>query len=157
MLVDTGILLRAFDANFTDYRIIRRALRAAFDGNTRLYVAIQNIAEFWNVATQPLDKNGHGLSATAVTRRMAIIERLCGVVSEDSSSYREWKRIVEQVGISGVAVHDARLVSVMRQLKLNYILTLNERDFRRYSDEGIEPLNPQQFLTLNEFPPSLPA
>src|SRR6476620_10432506 len=109
-LVDTRILLRAFDANSPQFRSIRRSLRKALDENVRLIVTVQNIAEFWNVGTRPLDKNVQGLSAERVKRRVEIIERLCEVVSEDKASYADWKRIVEELGVSGVKVHDARLV-----------------------------------------------
>ena len=57
MLVDTGVLLRAFDANFDHFRVIRHALRKALDAKERLYVTPQNMAEFWNVATRPLEYN----------------------------------------------------------------------------------------------------
>lgn len=145
-LVDTGILLRAFDANSPQYRSIRRSLRKALDENIRLVVAVQNMAEFWNVATRPVDKNGQGLSAERVKRRAEIIERLCDVVSEDNVSYTTWKRIVEERGVSGVAVHDARLVSVMLRIGVKEILTLNEGDFRRYAADGILVLTPGSFL-----------
>jgi predicted nucleic acid-binding protein len=90
MLVDTCILLRAFDANSPNYRAIRRSLRQAWDDGIRLVVTVQNMAEFWNVATRPRDKNGHGLSTARVKRRVQIVERLCEVVSEDNWSYAEW-------------------------------------------------------------------
>lgn len=146
MLVDTGILLRSFDASFADFRAIRQAFRKALDDGTQLVVTVQNIAEFWNVATRPLDKNGHGLSADRVKRRVALIERFCDVVSEDYLSYADWKRIVDELGVTGVAVHDARLVSVMRRMGVTKILTLNERDFRRYAAEGIEIVTPALYL-----------
>lgn len=43
-LVDTGVLLRAFDANFNRYRSIRQALRKALDEGERLVVTIQKYA-----------------------------------------------------------------------------------------------------------------
>lgn len=144
-LVDTGVLLRAFDSHAPHYREIRNALRAALDRNVRLAVAVQNIAEFWNVATRPLDKNGQGLSTDKVKRRVAIIERLCDVLAEDQRSYAEWKRLVEKHHICGVAVHDARLVSVMLSFAIDEVLTLNERDFQRYAGEGIRVASPQAF------------
>ena len=146
MLVDTCILLRAFDANSPHYRSIRRSLRKAIDENIRLVVTVQNIAEFWNVGTRPLDKNGHGLSAKKIKRRVEIIERICEVISEDKVSYEDWKRIVEQLSVSGVKVHDARLVSVMLRGGVREILTLNEGDFERYKNEGISIVTPDNFL-----------
>ena len=145
-LVDTGILLRAFDANYPDYKAIRKALRKALDEGIRLIVTVQNMAEFWNAATRPLEYNGQGLSAERAKRRVAIIERVCEVVSEDNVSYGEWKRLVEEYGVSGVSVHDARLVSVMLRMGIKRILTLNEQHFKRYIGEGIAVATPQSFL-----------
>lgn len=144
-LVDTCILLRAFDANYPDYRAIRRALRKALDDKERLVVTVQNIAEFWNAATRPLENNGQGLAAERAKRRVGIIERVCEVVSEDNLSYAEWKRLVEDYGVSGVSVHDARLVSVMLRFRVKQILTLNERHFKRYVAEGIFIATPKTF------------
>jgi predicted nucleic acid-binding protein len=141
-LIDTGVLLRAFDANSPHYRQIRQALRKLLDYGEPLTVTVQNMAEFWNVATRPLEHNGQGLSVERVKRRIAIIERLCDVIAEDTVSYEHWKRIVESLGVSGVKVHDARLVSVMLRSGLKRILTLNDGDFRRYVGEGVEVVTP---------------
>ena len=138
-------MLRAFDANYPDYRVIRKALRKALDDKERLVVTVQNIAEFWNVATRPLEYNGQGLSVERAKRRVGIIERVCEVISEDNVSYVEWKRLVEDYSVSGVSVHDARLVSVMLRLGIKQILTLNERHFKRYVAEGIAIASPQSF------------
>jgi predicted nucleic acid-binding protein len=141
-LIDTGVLLRAFDAHSPHCRPIRQALRKLVDEGEPLMVTVQNMAEFWNVATRPLEYNGQGLSAERVKRRISLIERFCEVLAEDTVSYEYWKRLVEILGITGVKVHDARLVSVMLRSGLKRILTLNESDFRRYVGEGIEPVTP---------------
>jgi predicted nucleic acid-binding protein len=147
-LVDTGVLLRAFDANFSDYASIRRGFRKSLEHGSCLVVAVQNLAEFWNVATRPFDKNGHGLSIERVKRRLAIVEQLCKVVCEDNVSYEGWKRTVSELGVSGVAVHNARLVAVMLRFRINQIVTLNPKDFHRYAREGIRALEPNELLGL---------
>src|SRR4051812_441359 len=101
-LVDTSILLRVFDANSPHYRAIRRAFRKALEEKIHLVVTVQNLAEFWNVATRPLDKNGQGLSVERVKRRIEIIEQFSEILSEDNVSYQNWKRLVEQYGVQGV-------------------------------------------------------
>src|SRR6185312_13089553 len=98
-------------------------------------------------ATRPVKENGQGLSAERVKQRIAIIERLCNVVAEDAVSYEHWKRLVESLGVSGVKVHDARLVSVMLRSSIKRILTLNDGDFRRYVGEGIEVITPEAVLS----------
>jgi predicted nucleic acid-binding protein len=145
-LIDTGVLLRAFDANSPHYRPIRQALRKLLDDGEPLTVTVQNMAEFWNVGTRPLEHNGQGLSAVRIKRRVAIVERFCEVVAEDAVSYEHWKRMIESLGVTGVKVHDARLISVMLRSGVKRIFTLNEADFRRYVGEGIEVVTPDAIL-----------
>jgi predicted nucleic acid-binding protein len=132
-LIDTGVLLRAFDASFAEYRAIRQAIRTLWIRQEPLVVALQNVAEFWNVSTRPIDKNGFGLSTERTAKRLSYVERICGVVTEDDHSYRIWKGLLTTHAVTGVAVHDARLVSVMLSHGVTTMLTLNERDFRRYN------------------------
>lgn len=139
-LVDPGVLLRAFDAAAAEYRAIRQDLRSLLARQERLIVALQNLAEFWNVSTRPIDKNGYGLSVERANRRLQIVERFCDVVTEDNDSYRIWKELLIVHAVTGVAVHDARLVSIMQSQGTANIFTLNERDFRRYP--GITVLTP---------------
>jgi len=131
-LIDTGILLRAFDPTSPSFRPIRLVLRDLWKRQERVVVAVQNLAEFWNVSTRPSDRNGYGLPIERVARRLATIERGCKVITEDEESFRQWKMLLRTHAVSGVAVHDARLVSVMLAHRIANIFTLNEQDFRRY-------------------------
>ena len=134
-LVDTGIWLRLFDRTDPEHADICEALRLLRSGGHSLTACPQNIAEFWNVSTRPKDKNG-GLELTVetVSRRLRVIERLSTVLSESSASFEEWKRLLTAHRVLGVKVHDARLVSVMLVSKVPTVLTLNNRDFQRYSE-----------------------
>lgn len=124
MLIDTGILLRAFDASSAEYGQIRQSLRVLWARQERLVVTLQNLAEFWNVSTRPADKNGYGLSAELAGKRLALIERICEVLTEDENSYRVWRGLLTTHSVTGVAVHDARLVSVMLCHGVSNFLTL---------------------------------
>ena len=141
-LIDTGVLLRAFDASFAEYRLIRQALRTLWARQEHLVVTLQNLAEFWNVSTRPIDKNGYGLSTERASKRLALIEQVCEVVTEDEASFRIWKGLLVGHSLTGVSVHDARLVSVMLARGVSTVCTLNERDFRRYS--GISVVTPDK-------------
>jgi predicted nucleic acid-binding protein len=142
-LIDTGVLLRAFDTTSAHYRPIRRAVRHLWDGSEHLLVAVQNIAEFWNVTTRPTANNGLGIVLARAQQRVESIERFCEVVPEDLASYRIWKELLAKFAISGVAAHDARLASVMLAHRIEYIFTLNQRDFLRYEPEGIQIVTPE--------------
>ncbi|HEY4313825.1 MAG TPA: type II toxin-antitoxin system VapC family toxin [Pirellulales bacterium] len=139
-LLDTGILLRAFDARNPQCRGIRQALRKLLSRQERLTVALQNIAEFWNVSTRPVESNGFGLATDRIGQRLKLLESGCEVLTESDESYRIWKGLLAAHSISGVAVHDARLVSVMLANGISTIVTLNVKDFRRYS--GISAVVP---------------
>jgi hypothetical protein len=41
----------------------------------KLYLSIQNIAEFWNVATRPAAQNGLGLSHEEASEEISRLER----------------------------------------------------------------------------------
>lgn len=100
--------------------------------------------EFWNVSTRPAAQNGYGLSQQRVRRRVEIIEQNCRLLTESPQSYAIWKQLAINRPIVGVAVHDARLASVMLEAGITNIVTLNARDFRHYMN--ITPLSPQEIV-----------
>jgi predicted nucleic acid-binding protein len=62
------------------------------------------------------------------------------LLPDSAASYREWRRIVVQHGVSGVQVHDARLAAAMYTHGISYILTFNGSDFSRF--RGITMIHP---------------
>jgi predicted nucleic acid-binding protein len=106
----------------------------------------QNCAEFWNVVTRPADRNGLGLTPTDANRLLHLIERLFPVLPDVPEIYAEWRRLVVTFSVSGVQVHDARLVAVMNVNRITHILTLNTADFGRYMSEEIVPIHPAMLL-----------
>lgn len=141
-LLDTGILLRLFDRSHPDCLTIRAAVRSLKLRQEVLCTSHQNIAEFWNVSTRPTSaRGGLGLPVAQLAPRVAFIERLCMLVSSDHRAYLEWRRIVVQLNITGVSVHDARIAAVMMVHNVTNILTLNPQDFQRYP--GITAVEPK--------------
>jgi predicted nucleic acid-binding protein len=123
--------------------VIRSALRKLRLNNEQRFYTSQNLAEFWSVCTRPaVARGGLGLSIADADRRARIIERLFTLLPDDASVHEEWRRMVVQYSVSGVAVHDARLVAFMRVYRVGNILTLNAADFARY--DGIAPVHPQE-------------
>jgi predicted nucleic acid-binding protein len=77
ILVDTGVLLRAFDRSSPVQKTIFRALRKRWIQGDRFVTSHQNIAEFWNVATRPASaRGGFGLSVDETLKRVQTIEKL---------------------------------------------------------------------------------
>lgn len=104
-----------------------------------LTVTPQIIAEFWNVATRPVTDNGLGFEHDVARGEVAKIEEFCSVVPESIDVYTEWKRVVSVHKVTGVQVHDARLVAAMKVYGIDRILTFNESDFSRYLVTVITP------------------
>jgi predicted nucleic acid-binding protein len=119
-----------------------RALRGRGD---TLVTAPQNAAEFWNVCTRPVTaRGGLGLSIADADRRLRVIERLFRVIPDSPAAYQTWRFLLVAHGVSGVQVHDVRLVALMQVHGIAHILTLNGADFVRYP--GIIPIDPASLL-----------
>ena len=71
---------------------------------------------------------------------LELIEQEFLFLPETEAPYPRWRRIVRECGVSGVQVHDARLAAVMNVNNISYLLTLNPRDFQRFS--GFTPVHP---------------
>jgi predicted nucleic acid-binding protein len=146
VLIDTGILLRLFDRLDPGYDGIQAALRLLWTRGDDPVITPQNAAEFWNVSTRPASaRGGYGQPVAKVQSRLAAIERICRVLPETPAAYAEWKRLVAGHGVTGVSVHDARIVAQMNVWRVVNILTLNTPDFRRYS--GIVATTPAELLS----------
>jgi predicted nucleic acid-binding protein len=106
-----------------------------------VFITPQNLIEFWNAATHPVDRNGFGFTPAQADREVTQLEQLFPLAPDTPAIYGEWRQRVVSVGVSGVQVHDARLVAVMRAHGLTHILTFNTHDFVRYP--GIITVHPQ--------------
>lgn len=141
-LVDTNILVRLAVPADPRHLSARRAVEALAEEG--LYVASQNFIEFWNVATRPLANNGLGRTITAADQVLRSFEEAFSCLPEPSDLYGRWRNLVVRFGVSGVKVHDARLVVTMLASDIVRILTFNADDFRRYEPLGIRAVNPEE-------------
>ncbi|MEO8493643.1 MAG: type II toxin-antitoxin system VapC family toxin [Planctomycetota bacterium] len=144
-LVDTGIWLRLFDRNDPEHATILQAMRLLRSTGNSLATCPQNIAEFWNVSTRPMNaRGGYGQSVSTTDRRVQFIERASVILAESPAAYHGWRQLLTAHNLQGVAVHDARLVSMMQTSRISHIITLNARDFARYA--SVTAVTPQDLL-----------
>ena len=61
-VLDSNILLRLGIQHHADFPQIRSAIDELEGRNTPLAYTLQNMTEFWNAATRPVDRNGFGLT-----------------------------------------------------------------------------------------------
>jgi predicted nucleic acid-binding protein len=143
-LVDTNILLRLVQPDSAEYGTVRQCTDHLWAQGAELFYTSQNLAEFWNVCTRPADRNGFGFSVAETDERANLIEAKFRFAADSEATHQEWRRIVVVASVSGIQVHDARMVAAMRMHGIANLLTLNAKDFRRFS--GINVLSPDEVL-----------
>lgn len=143
-LLDTNVLIRFADAADPLHEAARRAVAS----NRRTYdlkVTAQNLIETWNVMTRPRERNGFGQSVAQAETHLALLERLFHRLIDPPNVYDTWRDLVVRFEVSGVQVHDAKIVAIMLGCDVSKILTFDVRDFARYSAVGVEALDPRGF------------
>ena len=148
-LVDTNVLLRSNDPNHVQHSLAASAVAALRARNEQLCVARQNLIEFRNVATRPLQNNGLGLSAADADNELTLLEQDFAFLPDVDGIYLRWRLLVAGLGVMGKQVHDTRLVAVMLTYGVTHLLTFNGPDFARFQvlpaalGAGIQVVHPQ--------------
>jgi predicted nucleic acid-binding protein len=140
VFVDTNVLLRSIEVSDPSHDAAVRAIASLIKAGEPLVITPQIVAEFWNVATRPRERNGIGLTPELAAAELAEIEGFFAVVGESTDVYAAWKDLIRKSGVSGVQAHDARLIAAMKVYGITKILTFDVKDFARYPD--IEVLDP---------------
>jgi predicted nucleic acid-binding protein len=139
-LFDTNIFLRLADKNSSQRSIILDAIRKILLQNETICYTPQILAEFWNVCTRPvLARGGFGLSIEQTERKANLIQKHFEMLPDMPATFTEWRKIVSDYSVVGVQVHDAKLVASMNVHKVEYLVTFNEKDFKRFSIKVIHP------------------
>lgn len=141
-LTDTNVLLGAMYRADARYSIVQTAVHKLWADDHELRTTSQNFAEFWNVSTRPTDRNGFGQTPVETNELLRRVEQLFPLLPDSADVYPIWRRLVVEYGVSGVQVHDARLVAAMIFHNVKHILTFDVADFNRYDSEEIEVVNP---------------
>jgi predicted nucleic acid-binding protein len=149
-VLDSNILLRLGIQRHADFPQIRSALNELESRNALLAYTLQNMTEFWNAATRPLDRNGFGLTVQEADTIVQEFERTFTLLPDTEYVYYQWRSLITTHEVKGVKVHDARLVALMRVYGIRHILTLNDADFRRYPD--IVPVHPAELMRRADKP-----
>ncbi len=143
-LTDTNVLLRIARRADPRHSIVQAAVHKLRENGHELRTTSQNFAEFWNVSTRPTDRNGFELTPYETHELLQDLERSFSLLSDSSDVYLVWRQLVVDYRVSGVQVHDARLVAAMLVHDVKHILTFNTQDFTRYMPEGIIAVDPSE-------------
>jgi len=141
-LIDTNVLLRWVKPDEQDYPMVVSAIESILRRGAILCYASQNVAEFWNTCTRPIERNGYALSPQDTDRRARLFEEKMQLLPDTVAVHEQWRSLLVAHNVSGVQVHDARLVAAMLVHGVKRMLTFNDKDFARYPQiEAIHPRN----------------
>ncbi|MGH9767761.1 MAG: type II toxin-antitoxin system VapC family toxin [Blastocatellia bacterium] len=140
--VDTNLLLRIAEPAHPMHAETLNALAAVKTTGATVSIIPQNVIEFWNVATRPVEKNGLGLTNPQTQAEVERIERLFQLILDTPAIYAEWKRLVIAHAVQGKQVHDTRIVAAMNVHGITHLLTYNKNDFSRFA--GIVVVSPSE-------------
>jgi predicted nucleic acid-binding protein len=143
-VLDTNILLRMSKRDDPHHPVISEALRALAEQGARLCFTSQTLGEFWNASTRPLAQNGFGLSTGEADRIARVIERDFEFLPDSRDVHDRWRHLLVVHEVKGVQVHDARLAASMYVHGVTQLLTVNVRDFQRFT--GLHAIHPVEVI-----------
>jgi predicted nucleic acid-binding protein len=130
-LVDSNVLLYLTLAEGIE-DISTVAVERLREKGVVLCVTPQNVAEFWNVCTRPLARNGLGYSPEKTHLLVRGLEEEFLLLHDSADTYTTWRKLVQDHAVSGKQVHDTKLAANMLVHGISWILTRNRTDFKRF-------------------------
>ncbi len=119
---------------------VERTVDSVFAAGDELYFTPQVARESWAVLTRPSGVGGYGRSPSDAALFLGKVEKVFAFLPDRPEVYIWWLDLVKANEVSGRQVHDAYHVAAMMAHGLKKVLTLDKRDFGRYS--GIEVVFP---------------
>ncbi len=140
ILLDTNIVLRNAVITDPQHPQVHDALERLVQGGWELCIGVQNMVEFWVVATRPTNVNGLGLSPSQAEQEIAAIRMAYTLLRDPADAMERWLDLCVRYTVSGRPAHDARLVALMLAHGITHLFTLNPTDFSRYTEiTGLTP------------------
>ena len=140
--VDTNVFIGAIQTYDADLRTAaRNAVKSLSKQGEQLLCFPQNLVEFWNGATRPGNAKGLGFTPEQAARYVDRFQTVFRLLPETPEIFPMWRRLVLDHRVSGIQVHDARIVAAMTVHRVNRLLTFDLDDFKRYGH--ITVVNPK--------------
>jgi predicted nucleic acid-binding protein len=130
--VDTNVLLRLSNGIKPQRGAIEQTMDLLASRHVEFCFTRQNITEFWNVSTRPLERNGLGRSILKTEERVQSIQQTMTFLNDDERVYRAWRQIVLNHKVQGAQVHDAYLAATSEAHAVRHLLTFSGPDFKRF-------------------------
>jgi predicted nucleic acid-binding protein len=132
-LFDSNNFLRLAEKDSPQRQTVLDAVRKLRAAHEIIYYTPQVLAEFWNVCTRPnTARGGLGFSLAQTERKANLIQKHFRLLPDSLATFTQWRQLVSDYQIIGVQVHDAKIAASMITHNIQYLVTFNERDFKRF-------------------------
>src|SRR5437879_12577238 len=122
--VDTNVLVGAIQTFDPAIRAAAgQAVKSLYRQGEELLCFPQNLVEFWSASTRPANANGLGFSPEQAARYVDRFQALLRFLPETAEIFPTWRKLVLQHRVSGIHVHDARIVANMMVHQVTKIIT----------------------------------
>lgn len=139
VLLDTNIVLRTVNRDDALYGLVSGSVQTLLNGGHECVLLPQVVYEFWSATSRPAQANGWGWTPSAVRTVIDDLTRDWTLLHDTPEVFERWLELVTTHGVSGKQVHDARLAAAALAHNLDYLLTLNGDDFKRFSVRTVHP------------------
>ncbi|QDV13887.1 PIN domain protein [Rosistilla oblonga] len=144
-LIDTSIVVRTSQPTSDAFRLAVDAVKRLRPNGFRGCLVPQVFYEYWAVVTRPINVNGLGFTAEQAALELAQLTSMFDFVRDERAIFEHWQRLVTSYKVLGKNSHDARLVAAMLRHGITHILTLNPKDFARFT--SIKIMTPSDLVT----------
>ena len=125
--------------NASEFGICNQAINTLQTQGEATCIVPQVIYEFWTVATRPLTANGFGWDAARTDQEIQNMFSNFDFYPDDPRVFTTWMGLVVNHQVMGKPAHDARLAAACLVHQVDFLLTLNPSDFKRFTVQVVEP------------------
>ncbi len=142
-LIDTNIIVYAYDEAYTFHYEAVKIIKAAQDGDFEGCITTQNLLEFCSVITNPKRTHNPITSSEAIKITNLFWESATiKKILPSRNTYKIWNKLVKDYNISKAEIFDTYLVAMMIENDMFEVYTFNENDFAKY--DFITIINPSK-------------
>lgn len=135
VLLDTSVLLAALVRSHPRHGDARPWLARALAGEITLVLAAHTLAELHATLTT-LPVRPRISPETAARLRDDNLPDTAEIIALSADDYRSVLRSVTELGLAGGVIYDALIARAAENARVDRLVTLNERDFRRAWPRG---------------------
>ncbi len=129
ILLDTSVLIAAMVEAHPNHDRALMWLKRARQDDISAYIAAHTLAELYAVLTR-LPVQPRISSATALQLIQENVVSVFEIIASDGDEYKTLLVHLAQQGITGGATYDALIAHTAYRIRVDHLITFNERDFK---------------------------